>query len=126
MDVSALNLSGSYMVLETTNRCPLKCGHCAVAEAEVKDAACELPGQPRVLNLEPQSLPEVLDSLREVGEAAADLAAAGFGSAGHPSEQGASWQSRQRSASAIAWARSSPVAMALNLSKLLTIIPPWM
>jgi len=33
IDVEALNLAGSYMVLETTNRCPLKCGHCAVAEA---------------------------------------------------------------------------------------------
>ncbi len=32
-DVSKLNLGGSYMVLELTNRCPLKCGHCAVAEA---------------------------------------------------------------------------------------------
>jgi hypothetical protein len=34
MHIPALNLSGSYMVLETTNRCPLKCGHCAVAEAD--------------------------------------------------------------------------------------------
>ena len=33
MNVSELNLGGSYMVLELTNRCPLKCGHCAVAEA---------------------------------------------------------------------------------------------
>ena len=45
-------------------------------------------------------------------------------SAGHPSEHGASWQSRQRSASAIAWARSSPLLISLNLSALLTIIPP--
>jgi hypothetical protein len=34
IDVSRLNLPGSYMVLELTNRCPLKCGHCAVAEAD--------------------------------------------------------------------------------------------
>ena len=34
MKVSDLNLGGSYMVLELTNRCPLKCGHCAVAEAD--------------------------------------------------------------------------------------------
>ncbi len=29
-----MNLPGSYLVLELTNRCPLKCGHCAVAEAD--------------------------------------------------------------------------------------------
>ena len=34
MHMPSLNLSGSYMVLETTNRCPLKCGHCAVSEAD--------------------------------------------------------------------------------------------
>ena len=32
------------------------CDVCAVAEAEVSAAACHLPGQPRVLNLEPMSL----------------------------------------------------------------------
>ncbi len=34
MHVPSLNQPGSYLVLELTNRCPLKCGHCAVAEAE--------------------------------------------------------------------------------------------
>jgi MoaA/NifB/PqqE/SkfB family radical SAM enzyme len=34
LDVTKLNLPGSYLVLEVTNRCPLKCGHCAVAEAD--------------------------------------------------------------------------------------------
>ncbi len=34
MHTPSLNLPGSYLVLELTNRCPLKCGHCAVAEAE--------------------------------------------------------------------------------------------
>jgi len=49
---------------------------------------------------------------------------AGFVSAGHPSEQGASWQSRHQSASAMAWARSSPLPISLNLSIALTTIPP--
>src|SRR5579871_344624 len=35
------------------------CDVCAVAEAEVQEAACRLPGSPRVLNLEPMSLEEV-------------------------------------------------------------------
>lgn len=50
------------------------CGVCAVAEEEVEAAVCELPagpsGGPRVVNLEPESLPEVLDSVRLVAEAA--------------------------------------------------------
>jgi iron complex transport system substrate-binding protein len=46
------------------------CDVCAVAEAEVTAAACALPGRPRVLNLEPTSLAEVLESLRLVGRAA--------------------------------------------------------
>ncbi|MEE8169965.1 MAG: cobalamin-binding protein, partial [Phycisphaerae bacterium] len=46
------------------------CDVCAVAEAEVTDAACTLPGQPRVLNLEPMTLDQVLDGMRAVGEAA--------------------------------------------------------
>src|SRR5262245_51828575 len=46
------------------------CDVCAVAEAEVTAAACALPSRPRVLNLEPMSLAEVLASLRLVGTAA--------------------------------------------------------
>ncbi|MCS7080949.1 MAG: cobalamin-binding protein [Chloracidobacterium sp.] len=46
------------------------CDVCAVAEEEVKAAACVLPGAPRVVNLEPQTLNEVFDSLFLVGEAA--------------------------------------------------------
>lgn len=51
------------------------CDVCAVAEAEVAAAACRLPGSPRVVNLEPASLAEVLVSHRTVAEAAgvADL-----------------------------------------------------
>ena len=46
------------------------CDVCAVAEDEVKNAACTLPGMPRVINLEPETLDEVLDCLRLVGDAA--------------------------------------------------------
>ncbi len=54
------------------------CEVCAVAEAEVHEAACRLPGRPRVLNLEPQSLSEVLASIRQVAATAGqDLAHAG-------------------------------------------------
>jgi hypothetical protein len=45
----------------------------------------------------------------------------GWVSAGHPSEQGASWHRRQRSASAIAWANPNPLRICLNLFALLTI-----
>jgi iron complex transport system substrate-binding protein len=46
------------------------CDVCAVAEAEVKAAACTLPGAPRVLNLEPESLGDVFAAMRQVAEAA--------------------------------------------------------
>lgn len=46
------------------------CDVCAVAEAEVAEAACRLPGRPRVLNLEPTRLADVLQSLRDVAQAA--------------------------------------------------------
>jgi iron complex transport system substrate-binding protein len=45
------------------------CNVCAVAEEEVKDAACRLPNGPRVLNLEPETLGEVLECIRDVGRA---------------------------------------------------------
>jgi iron complex transport system substrate-binding protein len=45
------------------------CDVCAVAEEEVRAAACSLPGWPRVINLEPTRLSEVFDCLRLVGEA---------------------------------------------------------
>ena len=47
------------------------CDVCAVAEAEVRGAACQLPNDPRVVNLEPMTLSQVLDSIEKVGEAAA-------------------------------------------------------
>jgi iron complex transport system substrate-binding protein len=46
------------------------CDVCAVAEAEVTDAACRFPGHPRVLNLEPTTLADVFETLRLVGRAA--------------------------------------------------------
>src|SRR5215471_18503057 len=46
------------------------CDVCAVAEAEVKAAACSLPGQPRVVNLEPTRLADVFDGIRLVATAA--------------------------------------------------------
>jgi len=46
------------------------CDVCAVPEEEVRSAACSLPGQPRVINLEPQRLSDVFASIRVVGRAA--------------------------------------------------------
>jgi iron complex transport system substrate-binding protein len=46
------------------------CDVCAVAEAEVQDAACRLPGRPPVVNLEPETLDEVYQAIRLVAEAA--------------------------------------------------------
>ena len=46
------------------------CDVCAVAEEEVRAAACRLPGQPRVVNLEPQTLSQVFDAVGRVAEAA--------------------------------------------------------
>lgn len=46
------------------------CDVCAVAEAEVQAAACSLPGQPRVVNLEPMTLEQVFECIALVGDAA--------------------------------------------------------
>lgn len=46
------------------------CDVCAVAESEVQAAACVLPGQPKVVNLQPMRLKEVYDSMQQVGLAA--------------------------------------------------------
>ncbi len=45
------------------------CDVCAVAEEEVRAAACSLPGHPRVVNLEPATLAQVLDSIAQVAAA---------------------------------------------------------
>jgi iron complex transport system substrate-binding protein len=44
------------------------CNVCAVAEEDVSAAVCTLPGRPRVINLEPTTLAEVLNCLRRIGE----------------------------------------------------------
>lgn len=46
------------------------CDVCAVAESEVRQAVCSLSGSPQVVNLEPQTLDEVLTCLRQVATAA--------------------------------------------------------
>ena len=46
------------------------CDVCAVAEEEVRAAACELPGGPAVINLEPETLSDVFGCIREVACAA--------------------------------------------------------
>lgn len=46
------------------------CDVCAVAEAEVQDTVCRLPGPPRVVNLEPMSFEEVLQCVQLVADAA--------------------------------------------------------
>ena len=43
------------------------CDVCAVAEEEVRDAACRLSSLPGVLNLEPETLDEVFAAIHEVG-----------------------------------------------------------
>lgn len=46
------------------------CDVCAVAEEEVRAAACSLPAAPRVINLEPETLAGVFDCIEQVGAAA--------------------------------------------------------
>ena len=46
------------------------CDVCAVAEDEVRDAAGRLPGGPRVINLEPQTLSQVFAAIHQVAKAA--------------------------------------------------------
>jgi iron complex transport system substrate-binding protein len=45
------------------------CDVCAVAEEEVRAAACTLPRGPKVINLEPRTLSEVLGAIRQVARA---------------------------------------------------------
>lgn len=46
------------------------CEVCAVADDEVRAAACALPGRPRVLRLEPRNLGEIFDAIGQVARAA--------------------------------------------------------
>jgi iron complex transport system substrate-binding protein len=52
------------------------CDVCAVAEAEVQAAASCLPAEPHVINLEPMTLWQVLDSIRLVAAATGTIARA--------------------------------------------------
>jgi len=52
------------------------CGVCAAAADEVRAAASTLPGNPRVIDLEPKTLADVLASIRQVAEAAGVAASA--------------------------------------------------
>lgn len=45
------------------------CDVCAVAESEVRTTACHLPGNPVVVNLEPQTLNEVFDAICQAARA---------------------------------------------------------
>ncbi len=45
------------------------CDVCAVAEDEVRAAACSLSGNPHVINLEPQTLAQIFAAIRQVGDA---------------------------------------------------------
>ena len=45
------------------------CDVCAVSEDEVSNAACLLPSGPKVINLEPETLGDVLACIRDVGVA---------------------------------------------------------
>ncbi len=45
------------------------CDVCAVAEEEVRAAACALPGRPRIVNLEPTTLGGVFENIRQVAVA---------------------------------------------------------
>ena len=76
MSGCSTNLPGSYLVLEVTNRCPLKCGHCAVAEADL--------GHPHYSTIEHMSVGmvrELLEDLRGAG-VRFDQATAHFGITG--------------------------------------------
>lgn len=46
------------------------CDVCAVAESEVRSAACSLPGNPSVINLEPTCFADVMQCIRQVASAA--------------------------------------------------------
>lgn len=52
------------------------CDVCAVSYDRVQEAVQSLPSHPRVLNLEPHSLTEILETIRAVGAAAGRSAAA--------------------------------------------------
>jgi iron complex transport system substrate-binding protein len=46
------------------------CDVCAVAESDVHSAVCTLPGDPQIVNLQPECLSDVFECIRQVGQAA--------------------------------------------------------
>lgn len=64
LDIDALEELWPNLIVTQT-----LCGVCAVAEEEVRAAACALPERPDIVNLEPMSLSDVLASIRRVGAA---------------------------------------------------------
>jgi iron complex transport system substrate-binding protein len=46
------------------------CNVCAVADAEVQEAACRLPNTPKVVNLEPTRLAEIFECIQTIGTSA--------------------------------------------------------
>lgn len=53
------------------------CDVCAVAEAEVTDAACKLASMPGVVNLEPETLEDVYGAIQQVADAIGEPGRAG-------------------------------------------------
>ncbi len=65
LDTQALERLGPDLIVTQA-----LCDVCAVAESEVAQAVCKLPGRPIVINLEPTRLEDVFQSMQRVGEAA--------------------------------------------------------
>ncbi len=89
------------------------CDVCAVAEAEVNAAACRLPGNPRVINLEPSNLSDVLECVRLVGDAS-----------GYPEQASKVASQLQARVDAVA-ARSATIARRPGVVLLEWIDPPF-
>lgn len=63
LDMNVLNeLRPDFIITQSL------CEVCAVAEDEVLDAICHLPGDVKIINLEPMTLEDVFDTLLLVGE----------------------------------------------------------
>ncbi len=83
-----LTSSGSLYSLDTSLLRSLRpdlivtqtlCSVCAVSEIDVRDAVCSMPGSAEILNLQPQTLSELFDALKQLAqitgtESAADRA----------------------------------------------------
>jgi len=79
----------------------------------VQDAACRLPGRPRVVNREPETLPQVLDAIRQVAQAA-----------GQPAKGDEAVRALEARISAVA-ARSASVSRPPRVALLEWLLPPF-